>query len=73
MTCDECEYWEEMIDGEPTRAGICRRYPPSSAERGDTFFPSTFPSDWCGEFQLRGSRPRVARFVVLDDDKEGER
>jgi len=56
--CQKCRFWIHWLSGR----GICRRMPPSAAERHDrvaypndsifSAWPTVSQSDWCGEFSL---------------------
>lgn len=60
--CENCVWWEP---NETERdCGLCRRYPPQLSSRadgryenwklwGETLYPATLNSDWCGEFKPR--------------------
>ncbi len=43
--CESCRYWK------PIKAdlGLCRLGPPVIAD-GGSMWPTTEPSDWCGEY-----------------------
>lgn len=60
--CNNCRFWQRKADFE-TRdverqlgAGWCYRYPPvpvycGAEEEIATYWPVTFPEEWCGEFK----------------------
>lgn len=58
VSCNTCRLWQVKEGG---RDGICRRHPPrpeirdtskhAPATRLEVVWPSTMPSDWCGEWR----------------------
>lgn len=59
MLCATCHYWDLLSPDEQIVAeckmGTCHRYPPTvlSPEDGVDVFPTTYDSDWCGEYKER--------------------
>lgn len=79
-TCAGCRFWKEINDGAGN--GWCRRYPPiadvafvkSSGMLGYPAqgvagwdFPTTEPTDWCGEYRPRTPLPVVP--ALRPDDR----
>jgi hypothetical protein len=61
--CENCIYWFDLHHPvEPV--GECRRYAPkplfSSIPDGDwtTWWPLTYSSEWCGEFEAKAEWPK---------------
>jgi hypothetical protein len=54
--CENCEFWEALIDNEMEQ-GFCRRHSPRhmSPRNGLARWPITDSTDWCGEFEARAS------------------
>jgi hypothetical protein len=53
--CSLCEFWHPDT-------GTCRRYPPQltatwGGNNAGSYFPSTKPSTWCGEFKTIRIKP----------------
>lgn len=53
LPCSACRFWEQWGT---SSTGTCRRYPPRRggmgqrfATTGETLFPVTYATDWCGE------------------------
>lgn len=66
MTCASCSHFSARAASDATikpvkedlsAIGVCRRYPPQMAKRGDTFLMSAFPNvhrdNACGEYDSR--------------------
>jgi len=43
-------FWSERKGIKP---GKCRRFPPKVAKNGDTVWPETEKSDWCGKYETK--------------------
>jgi hypothetical protein len=58
-SCEVCEFWKVTNEAADKRYGICRRFPPTLANKrkvGSAFmplnsFPSTHQDDLCGEYK----------------------
>ena len=53
--CVNCKHWKEVTESHDLdRWGMCYRYPPTVVADPEgvpmTFYPSTEPMDYCGEF-----------------------
>lgn len=63
-TCGDCRYWKRRDETDDELSlGFCRRYPPTLCPEAEErpvqgknphgYWPLTFQSDWCGEFQKK--------------------
>jgi hypothetical protein len=50
-TCKDCRYWKDTYEYSQERYGQCRIEHPRVIDSGDTEWPYTPESQWCGEFQ----------------------
>ncbi len=53
-TCEDCPFWDSVMDKKKTRKGFCLRYPPTVVliPDGSEFtsgWPQTSEHEWCGE------------------------
>ena len=53
--CANCKHWKEVTESQDTERWVmCYRYPPTVIPDPEgapmTFYPSTEPTDYCGEF-----------------------
>lgn len=46
--CRTCKFWNSFQD---EKDGTCQRYPPTRTVDGESRFPLTFETEWCGEWK----------------------
>ena len=66
-SCFNCKFWENH---EPAPVGECRRHAPvliwnHVEDLVDSVWPVVDESDWCGEFQEKGSKLAAAQPVLV--------
>lgn len=54
--CAKCKFWEkDQLEGRI--GGWCRRYSPKPVKIDSSIvWPSTKPTDWCGEYKPKDSK-----------------